>query len=153
MWFYPSTIPSGETEQLLFSAESKAHSSPDLFGPPQVQVHAALSILPDGRLKMYSSASVDEDHVFTAYQSKIRCARWTHLVLVWYPRMGGHPNLRMRIFFMKGNSFTSCYRAIPRWNFCRRHAAPLSSYGCTLGVIVCTIQDRRPYFRAKQRCQ
>jgi len=80
--------------QHLFSAES-VDSPLDLFTAPQHRVHTALSLLPDGRLKIYSSASQDEEGVFAASQSKIRCARWTHLALVWYPRIGGHPNLRV----------------------------------------------------------
>jgi len=80
--------------QQIFSAES-VDSSPDLFTAPQHRVHTALSLLPDGRLKIYSSATPDEEGVFAASQAKVRCARWTHLALIWYPRMGGHPNLRM----------------------------------------------------------
>ena len=84
----------GATMQQLFSAESMV-PLPDPRTPPQPRVHTALSLLPDGRLKIFSSAAPDEECVFLAPQAKIRCARWTHLALVWYPRIGGHPNLRV----------------------------------------------------------
>jgi hypothetical protein len=81
--------------QQLFSAETVILSSPDLCTPSQPRVHTALSLLQDGQLRVYSSSAPDEEGVFSASQARIRCARWTHLALVWYPRVGGHPNLRM----------------------------------------------------------
>jgi hypothetical protein len=63
--------------------------------PVQSRIHFELSLLSNGRLKMFSSAAPDQDGTFRASShAKVRKGRWIHLALIWYPNMGGHPNLR-----------------------------------------------------------
>ena len=61
-------------------------------------MHLRLSLRPDGRLRVFSSAAPDEEVVFDASpNSKVKRGRWTHLSLVWYPKKGGNPNLSKRV--------------------------------------------------------
>jgi hypothetical protein len=94
MWFYASTLPVGDSCCSLLSSESSM-VSPAMVVPVKSRIHFELSLLSNGRLKMFSNAASDQDGIFRASShSKVRRGHWVHLALIWYPKMGGHPNLR-----------------------------------------------------------
>ncbi len=82
MWFFPSTFP--VSQYALFSA--------NIAGRPLL----TLFLMPDGNLSMLSSGSPDGQATFTS--TKLKKGRWSHISFAWYPKRGGNPNLRMRLF-------------------------------------------------------
>lgn len=82
MWFYPSNIP--EESYALFSAFSSATTG---YTQPLLR----LSLLPDGKISIFSNAAPNDVPIFSS--SRLKKSRWTHVSFVWYPKKGSHPNL------------------------------------------------------------
>ncbi|KAJ3506661.1 hypothetical protein NLJ89_g6748 [Agrocybe chaxingu] len=101
MWFFPSTMPKAEQIYTLFGAKSSA--------PGPSKPYLRLSLRSDGKLRVFSNTAPDDETVFTA--SRVRRGRWSHLALVWYPKKGSNPNLRL---FLDGAFVEGVHLAYPR---------------------------------------
>ncbi|KAF9531325.1 hypothetical protein CPB83DRAFT_848844 [Crepidotus variabilis] len=111
MWFNPSSMPSGDASYPLFSAVAVPRTI-SIHNHQESRVYLQLSLLVDGRLRMRSTGAADADATFaTAPNARVKRGRWTHLTIVWYPRKGGHPNLRL---YLDGAFVEGVHLAYPR---------------------------------------